>query len=542
MAFWLPHSVRSLLSNHPKLKERCTAFASTVLTGSLLVAATVVVAREIGAIKGFELGAYDSLMRLRPDEGPDNRVVVVGISEQDIQSRKEYPLQDRTLAQLLDTLEQYEPRAIGVDIARDVPQGELNDAEWKELSQKLEQLLRDTRRFMDQGAGRDNLTRQIDGLEAIITRETGRAAMTKKFAEGDSIIAACKLNEADDPGLPPAPGTPPDRVGFADFAQDPKGVIRRGILLAVPGETTVPITNPHLCNDPSPENLLISMDLAMAIRYLEPEGIVPTQTEDGEIQIGQAVFKRLGSQVVGYNDTGASDYQIMINYRSAQRPARIISLSDVLAKNVEADWIKDKIVVVGYTSELARDIFVTPYSGANSSASNGQSLMPGAVIHAQIVSQIVSAALGERSLIWYWPRGVEIAWIVGWSIVGGSVAWFVRRFWMYALSLGISFGVLYGICYGLFVVSGWIPLVPPAIALFGSAIGVALFDRANKSGYTQAIYEQVREQVKVVLKPKIEIDEEKRARQVAEITESGYFQDLVARAKTIREQRAQQEK
>jgi hypothetical protein len=49
----------------------------------------------------------------------------------------------------------------------------------------------------------------------------------------------------------------------------------------------------------------------------------------------------------------------------------------------------------------------------------------------------------------------------------------------------------------------------------------------------------LKEKVQGVIKPIVEIDQEKRAHQVAEITESSYFKNFQQRAKDIRERRAQ---
>ena len=61
----------------------------------------------------------------------------------------------------------------------------------------------------------------------------------------------------------------------------------------------------------------------------------------------------------------------------------------------------------------------------------------------------------------------------------------------------IAIGVgLWGICYGLFLAQGvWIPFVPTVIAATLTAFGVRLVDLANRSGYAQAIYQQMREQL-----------------------------------------------
>ena len=52
--------------------------------------------------------------------GPDPRIVLVTITEQDIQTLGSWPLSDDVLAQTLESVARFGPRAIGVDIYRDL--------------------------------------------------------------------------------------------------------------------------------------------------------------------------------------------------------------------------------------------------------------------------------------------------------------------------------------------------------------------------------------------------------------------------------------
>lgn len=481
--------LRSLLTNRQRWRSLLSSFGGTVVLTSVVVAGFVIALRQIGMLEASELSAYDHLVQARQDDEFDDRVLVVGINETDIQRRNEFPLQDGTLAQLLETLLESDPRAIGIDIARDVPQGNNRDA----LLQQLE--------------------------------------------ASDRIAVACVLSSANEPGVSPPPGVPPERIGFADLPQDRFGVIRRNILISTPAPSDQPIVNNSICSEVNPENQLLSLSLLLSLMYLEPEGITPALTDNEELQLGSTVFHPLTPNAGGYRNSDTVDYQILLDY-GALDSIRQVTLTDVLEGRIDPSWVRDRVVLIGYTSEIAKDLFFTPLSG---DASEQGAFMPGVVIHAHSVSQILSAVLNQRPLLWYWSEGVEMVWIWGWAIIGGTVAWSARKTLVFLVSEVAALGVLYGACYLIFLESGWLPLVPPAIALVTSAVGVVIVDRANKGGYTQALYEQVREQVKVVLKPKIEIDQEKRAKQVSEITESSYFQDLMQRAKTIREKRAAEE-
>ncbi|GAB4139676.1 MAG: hypothetical protein Fur0046_14950 [Cyanobacteria bacterium J069] len=464
------------------------ALAATLGVASLVVTGAVVAIRQLGLLQGAELDAYDTLVRRSPDLGPDERLLVVGISDQDIQSLSQPDIHDGTLATALQNLQQSEPRVIGLDVGRDLPVGE------------------------------------------------GREELLRVLRESDRIIAGCTLSRATEPSLAPPPGVPDERVAFADLPLDPRGIIRRTILV-VTEPSSLPQETAHRCNTPDPGNPLVSLGLSMALSYLRTDGILPQPTPQGEIQLGKALLKPLPEgQAAGYRRTGATDYQVMLRYRSASNATPVVSLTDVLQNRVPPNQIKDRIVVIGYTSTIKKDIFQTPYGGGSDSGEP----TAGVIIHAQSASHLVSAAKGERALVWYWPWAVEILWMLGWSLVGGSIAWFISKAHWFLIAEGVAVLALVGLSYLLFLQGGWVPLAPAAIALFSTALGVVILDRATKGGYTEALFEQMKEKVQGVIKPAIEIDQDKRARQVAEITESSYFKDLQRRAREIRERRAQE--
>ncbi|MFP4102990.1 CHASE2 domain-containing protein [Coleofasciculus sp.] len=69
----------------------------------------------------FEWTFYDQFFRLRPREAVDPRIVVVTIDESDITQIGTWPIPDAVLAQLLRKINAQKPRAIGLDLYRDLP-------------------------------------------------------------------------------------------------------------------------------------------------------------------------------------------------------------------------------------------------------------------------------------------------------------------------------------------------------------------------------------------------------------------------------------
>ncbi len=93
----------------------------SVLLSSIAVCAMVMGVRQLGALQELELKSFDQLVQLRPDEGPDPRLLVVGVTEEDLRTLGTTTASDQTLDQLFQKLEQYQPRVIGLDIYRNLP-------------------------------------------------------------------------------------------------------------------------------------------------------------------------------------------------------------------------------------------------------------------------------------------------------------------------------------------------------------------------------------------------------------------------------------
>jgi len=481
MAFSPPPNRRSRSPQSPPAVSWVRQLGQPPVLSTLAASVLILGLRAVGALQGLELGVYDQMMRLRPTPPPDDRILVVGIDESDIQSRQEWPIEDNTISELLTILVAAEPRAIGLDMFRDLPIGD------------------------------------------------GRAALLEQIQGSDRIIPVCKISSPDNPGVPPPTDTPETQVGFSDLVVDPGGILRRSLLIAAPPADSE-VVGTHLCNDP--EAQLFSLGLQLALRYLAEEGINPELTAQQELRLGQTVLPRLQPNLGGYRNVDAQGYQIMLNYRAPREAVPQVSLTEVLAGEVDPAQIRDRIVLIGATTPEAKDEFYTPFSGGLRDSQK----MSGVIVHAQSVSQLLSAVLDDRPLLWSWPTWGEAVWIVLWGLSGALFAWYIRRPLTYAVVALVLLGGLYGLCYALFLQGGWIPLVPPALALGLASGGVVLLDRFNKSDYGQAVYKQM----KSLLRLEIEIDKTKVGEQVAEITDTDYFSKLQAQAKELRERRQNQ--
>jgi CHASE2 domain-containing sensor protein len=363
-----------------------------------VVTAAIVGCRVLGVLQGLELPAFDLLMRLRPDEGPDPRILVVAITDKDV-ARYNWPLTDRLLEQTLANLELHQPRAIGLDLFRDLP------------------------------------------------REPGHAALRKRLERSDTIIPICAVGVDGSAGVAPPPNVPEDFVGFADLVVDPDGVIRRNLMSFHPREGNCKTTN--------------SLSLQLAVSYLAAEGIQPQYTAEQYPQLGPVTFRPLSATGGGYQQVDVNGYQILLNYRSPRNVARTVSLAEVLSNRVNPKWIQDRVVMIGSADPSLKDTFYTPYTAGEIN----RQPMPGVMIHANMVSQILSAVQDGRSLFWYWPDWAEAVWILGWALVGGALAWRVRHPMRLGLATLLAVGSLSGVCFVGFWAALWLPWIPTAIAL-----------------------------------------------------------------------------
>jgi CHASE2 domain-containing sensor protein len=101
------------------IKEEITIWRVGALPG-MAVIALVMITRLSGYMQSLEWLAFDNFLRIRPAEPIDERVVIIGINEEDIHSVGTYPIPDREIAAILRKLNSLAPRVIGLDIVKDL--------------------------------------------------------------------------------------------------------------------------------------------------------------------------------------------------------------------------------------------------------------------------------------------------------------------------------------------------------------------------------------------------------------------------------------
>ena len=140
----------------------------------LSIICLAILLRVFGGLQIYEWLMLDRFLQSRTTEPRDERITIIGIDEPDIE-RKGYPIPDADIANLLTTIQQYQPAAVGLDLAKNLAEPE---------------------------------------LIAALTADPDQYAVAKIFP----------------PQVPPPPEIPETQVGFVDVSTDDDSRLRRIIL------------------------------------------------------------------------------------------------------------------------------------------------------------------------------------------------------------------------------------------------------------------------------------------------------------------------
>ncbi len=387
-----------------KLLELPVVGASVV---SLLVASAVLLARQYGLAESLELAAYDGFIRLKTEsEIAHPNIVIIGITEKDIRHLGHWPLDDGTIANAMERLLRCRPRAIGLDLFRDlpVPPG----------SEKFKTLL----------------------------KQNANIVTVMKF--GDSgVQAPFFLKDTD-------------QVGFNDIIVDPGGTVRRALLFLDDGV-----------------KIYYSFALRLAMLFLRPEGIVPQSDLKNPlfIRLGGVTIEPFESNDGGYIKADARGYQFLLDYDETKMVFTSYSLFQLLKGEIDADTIRDKIVLIGVMAESVKDLFYTPYSRGFKRLQQ----VPGVYIHAHANSQLLRIAMNHTPPIKTISEQSEIAWIVFWSLLGGITGIGGWSPWRFAMISTAGVCLIGGLSYGAYISRIWLPVITPAMAWLMSAATVTAY-------------------------------------------------------------------
>ncbi|HEU5311412.1 MAG TPA: CHASE2 domain-containing protein, partial [Candidatus Eisenbacteria bacterium] len=334
-----------------------------------------------------ELGTYDAFLRARAaarERGADPRILIVTVTERDIQDLGAWPLPDGILARTIEALRALGPRAIGLDIYRDVP--------------------------VPPGSA--------DLDEAL--RRDQRVIVVTKFAEGSSSGVR-----------PPAALQGTEQVGFNDVVVDPGGTVRRALLFLDDGQT-----------------VLYSFPLRLALLYLEKEGagLGADPADETMVRLGRTTIRPLGPRDGPYVSLDAGGYQFMADFRGGHEPFERVTLGGVLRGEVNANTVRDRIVLIGVSADSVKDDFYTPLRGRFGSKQQ----VPGVDVHAHFISQLLDIAVEGRRPLGTPPEWAKWLWIAAVSGLGVLLGVWSLKPWRLALAVAAGLLLIAGTGFVVF--------------------------------------------------------------------------------------------
>ena len=392
-----------ILNRAQNLKSRLKKGCSTVFL-TLCIVMPILILHLIGSWEMFECMMYDYWFQMRPLETLDNRIAIVTIDESDISNIKKWPFPDVLLAKAIANIEAAQPRAIGLDIYRDLPV------------------------------------------------EPGYQDLIKVFTENPHIIGVKKVVQSTAGlGVAPPPILSQQRqVAATDLVIDSDGKLRRNLLSLKDRD----------------EQTVLALGTKLALLYLEREGISPqtTNVQSQQLHLGKGVFKPLRPNNGGYVDLDLGGYQMLANFRRSESGFSTISFSRVLAGEIEPSLISDRIVLIGLKAESLQDRFYTPYSTSIGTTLAGVEIH--ADLASQIVATALDGRrmfrFWSETTEWLWlifwsAIGAILAWLLP------SPKWIFGGFLVASSILVISTYLLFLNCYWVIFVSPMLALISSVI-------------------------------------------------------------------------------
>lgn len=278
-----------------KIKKEISIWRIGALPG-LAVTAVVVIVRLNGLLEPLEWMALDNFFRLRPAEIVDDRITIIGITEDDIARAKTYPIPDREIAALIKKVQNYQPRAIGLDLVRNV------------------------------------------------SVEPGHQELLDVLKESKNLIAIEKVLPIQ---YSPPPNVPTDRVGFSDAISDRDGNTRR-LLLGTPS-----------LQKGQEYKYSLSLRLAKIYLSSEGIPLKQGIRDADNMRFGSVEIPRILSNTGGYVAMDAGGVQTLLNWRSGRKAFQILSLNEVKTNKFKDELFRDRIVLIGMTAPSVPDYINT---------------------------------------------------------------------------------------------------------------------------------------------------------------------------------------
>ena len=389
---------------------------SLFVSGSSATAALLLV-RALGLFQSVELKSLDWMQQLRPMEPVDSRIVLVGVTDADLNWLDTPVLTDATLASVIQAIQAQSPRVIGLDFYRNLPV--------EPGRSQLDAVLQ--------------ASPNLVGIEKVVIEE-GQSRQDGALPGHPLLVAQ-------------------DQVAASDVLVDRDGRVRRGAIFPA---TTGP-------------RILEGLGARVALDYLAGEELYPDF--DAELlTISGNTIAPLESYSGGYVRLESGGYQILLNPRRTDKPVEMISVKELLTGNVASDRMTDSIVMVGSAAISAADVFYTSHSNSRFRDSG---VTYGVELHAELTSQMISQVLDGRPPLRSLAEGWEML-LIAIAAFGGAAFQLRLGEKQHLLGIAVILLALPLLSYGAFIGLGvWLPLLP-CLGALGLASLLMTLNRSNQ--------------------------------------------------------------
>jgi CHASE2 domain-containing sensor protein/CheY-like chemotaxis protein len=393
------------------------------------VALAVIGGQNFGLFSAVEWRVRDEFTQARSQhpspQAKDvaNKIIIVTIDEPDIQSVQKWPIPDWAMAELLGKIRDQQPRAIGLDIYRDLPEGEGHE--------KLVALY--------------NSTPNLIGVEKI--SGSGRVAPAPELK---------KL----------------DQVGLADLILDGDRHLRRALLTAE--------------DERENGQIKPGLGTQVALKYLAPDKIEleTLNASQQKYQLGKTTYLPLLPYDAGYTQE-PSGYQVLLNWHGDFKAFQTVSMRDVIAGKVPADLMRDRMVFVGSIAQSTNDFFASPFSaswfttksptpGVIAHANIAHQLVSGALHGNSLLRSFSLTGFALWTIGWSLFGAVSSTWLGNRPqrsrLPGGAILW----------TTASTSGLLIAGAYGSFLTGLLLPVAPALAALVTSVVTTTNANKQQK--------------------------------------------------------------
>lgn len=367
------------------------------LTGLLVTLAT------LGLFESLEIGVADYFARLKSfDKKIDERILVITVGEDDLTKAGQWPMSDRTMAELVREIARYEPSAIGLDIYRNF----LVEPGTDELIEVFEQ------------------TPNVIGVERVV---------------GEIVPAHPKLVELD-------------QTASSDLIVDSDGKVRRGLLSTFNASNEVKETL----------GTVLAMNYFLQARDISVEIL---DEKGPKLALGKGIVQPFYKNGGGYVNADDGGFQVLLNYQGNYEKFESIPMSDVLAGKLTEEMVEGRLVFVGATAVSLNDWFATPVGGDQVAGVYMHAHLASQLMDVALEGESFLRTV-PNVVEWLWTSvWIGISILVSRSVLYSGSLKSELSIWQMIVRMAAVNGGLVTAGFTFFVFGWWLPLVLPMAAM-----------------------------------------------------------------------------